>query len=169
MPEALGSFPTVSLEEARSKAAEFRAHAKQGRDLAFERKIAEAKSTTFKQAFKAFFAVKSRTLSNEKHAQQWQSTMEAYVFPKIGSRPIAEITAAEVLEVLAPIWFSKPETARRVLQRMEAVFKSAILRGNRTLASPCIGVVQELGTRHRPTLSISSKWSESLPIASKVR
>lgn len=114
----LGSFPTVSLEEARSKAAEYRAFAKQGRDLAFERKIAQAKSATFKQAFNAFYAIKSKTLSNEKHAKQWQSTMETYVFPVIGSRPIAEISAAEVLHVLSPIWFSKPETGRRVLQRM---------------------------------------------------
>ena len=60
----LGGFPTVSLDEARSKAAEFRAHAKQGRDLAFERKIAEAKSTTFKRAFKAFYEMKSKVLSN---------------------------------------------------------------------------------------------------------
>ena len=157
----LGGFPTVSLDEARSKAAEFRAHAKQGRDLAFERKIAEAKSTTFKRAFKAFYEIKSKVLSNKKHAKQWQSTMETYVFPKIGARPIAEISSAEVLQVLSPIWFSKPETARRVLQRMEAVFKSAILRGSRTLASPCIGVVQELGTRHRiVTHHTSLPWSE---------
>ncbi|MEQ1717315.1 MAG: tyrosine-type recombinase/integrase [Hyphomicrobium sp.] len=145
----LGRFSVISLDEARAAAAEFRTHAKQGRDLAFERKIAEAKSTTFNQAFKALYEIKSKTLTNAKHAKQWQSTMETYVFPKIGARPVAEISAGEVLQVLSPIWFDKPETARRVLQRMEAVFKSAILRGSRTLASPCIGVVQELGTRHR--------------------
>ena len=162
MERGLGSFPTVSLDEARSKAADFRAHAKQGRDLAYERKIAEAKSTTFKQAFKAFYQIKSKTLSSAKHAKQWQSTMETYVFPKIGMRPVADVTAAEILEVLSPIWFDKPETARRVLQRMEAVFKSAILRGSRTLASPCIGVVQELGTRHRIVAHHTSlPWAET--------
>jgi integrase len=51
--------------------------------------------------------------------------------------------------VMKPIWFTRPETARRVLQRLEAVFKSAILREYRARASPCIGVAQELGTRHR--------------------
>ena len=44
---------------------------------------------------------------------------------------------------------SKPETAKRVLQRIEAVFKSAILRGSREKASPCVGVADHLGTRHR--------------------
>ena len=57
--------------------------------------------------------------------------MSAYVFPRIGDRPVASVTAGEVLDVLSPIWFEKPETAKRVLQRMEAVFKSAILRGHR--------------------------------------
>jgi integrase len=159
----LGSFPTISLDQARAKAADFRAYAKQGRDLGFERKVAEAKSITFKQAFKAFYAVKAKSLSNEKHAKQWSSTMETYVFPKIGARPVAEINSGEVLKVLAPIWFDKAETARRVLQRMEAVFKSAILRGCRTLASPCIGVAQELGTRHRKVEHHASlPWTEIL-------
>jgi integrase len=39
-------------------------------------------------------------------------------------------------------------TAKRVLQRMELVFKSAILRGQRERASPCIGIAQELGIGH---------------------
>jgi integrase len=157
----LGSFPTIALDQARAEAADFRAFAKQGRDLGFERKVAVAKTTTFKQAFKTFYAVKAKTLSNEKHAKQWLSTMETYVFPKIGARPVAEINSGEVLNVLAPIWFDKPETARRVLQRMEAVFKSAILRGSRTLASPCIGVVKELGTRHREVEHHASlPWKE---------
>src|SRR5262245_35213856 len=76
--------------------------------------------------------------------------METYVFPTIGDRPVAEIEAREMLEVLTPIWFAKAETARRVLQRMEAVFKSAILRGYRERVSPCVGLTEELGTRrHR--------------------
>ena len=66
-----------------------------------------------------------------------------------GNVPIADVTASQVIEVLDPIWYDKPETAKRVLQRMEAVFKSAILRGAREKASPCIGVAQELRTRSR--------------------
>ena len=75
--------------------------------------------------------------------------MAAYVFPKIGNVPVADVTHADVLAVLQPVWFDKPETAKRVLQRIESVFKSAILRGNREKASPCIGVAQELGVQHR--------------------
>jgi integrase len=62
---------------------------------------------------------------------------------------VSDVTHADILEVLEPIWYEKPETAKRVLQRIEAVFKSAILRGQRDKASPCNGVAQELGVRHR--------------------
>ena len=75
--------------------------------------------------------------------------METYVFPSIGDRPIADVEAREILGVLTPIWFARAETARRVLQRMEAVFKSAILRGYRERVSPCVGVKEELGARRQ--------------------
>jgi hypothetical protein len=61
--------------------------------------------------------------------------VETYVFPFIGDRPVADLEVRKILELLTPIWFAKPETARRILQRMEAVFKSAILRGYRDRVS----------------------------------
>jgi integrase len=45
--------------------------------------------------------------------------------------------------------FSEGETASRVLQRLKAVFDSAILKGTRERANPCVGVGAELGTGHR--------------------
>ena len=146
----LGLWPDVSLEEARREASEARGAAKKGRDLRTEAQTGlRQKRITFEVAFAAFFNVRRQKLSNGKHVAQWESTMRAYVFPVIGRRPVADITAAEVLAVLQPIWFSKPETGARVLQRMKAVFDSAILRGTRDKANPCIGVVAELGTGHR--------------------
>ena len=99
--------------------------------------------------FEISFAQRQKQLSNAKHLKQWSSTMEAYVFPRIGDVPVANVTTAQVLDVLTPIWFDKPETAKRVLQRIETVFKSAIVRGIRERASPCVGVAEELGTKHR--------------------
>jgi len=61
--------------------------------------------------------------------------METNVFPSIGNRPVGEIESREILDLLTPIWFAKAETARRVLQRIKVVFKSAILRGYRQQAS----------------------------------
>jgi integrase len=144
----LGPYPLVPLESAREAASDVRRAAREGRDLLAERKQARARSVSFRQAFDHFFAIRRKSLSNAKHLQQWPSTMETYVFPRIGNKPVSEVTHADILAILEPIWFDKPETARRVLQRMELVFKSAILRGQREKASPCIGIAQELGVAH---------------------
>jgi integrase len=146
----LGLWPAVSLEEARRKADVLQRAAKEGRDAQLEQKLERRrKLVRFRDAFDAFFEIRRQRLSNSKHVQQWENTMRDYVFPLIGNRLVAEITAAEVLAVLKPIWFSKPETASRVLQRIRATFDSAILRGTRQKANPCIGITQELGTKHR--------------------
>ena len=145
----LGVYPDVGLDHAREKAAEMRRAAKDGRDARAEEKRRRLASATFIEAFETFFAIREQQLSNGKHVQQWRNTMRDYVLPRIGQRLVADVTAAEVLDILRPIWFSKPETARRVLQRLKAVFDSAILRGARERANPCIGVSNELGTMHR--------------------
>jgi integrase len=144
----LGSYPDVTLDMARNEAAEFRRAARDGRDRAHERRLQVAKCTTFKQAFEQFFKLKRQQLSNAKHVKQWPATMQAYVFPKIGNRPVGEITHSEIIGVLEPIWRTKPETAKRVLQRVGYVFKLAIRRGMRRDASPCDYVAEELGTHH---------------------
>jgi integrase len=64
-------------------------------------------------------------------------------------RPVAEVTAAEIIDILKPIWNDKPETAKRVLQRMRVVFETAIVRGDRTTAAPTTGVATVLGQRKR--------------------
>src|SRR5215831_3495802 len=145
----LGPYPLVALDKARDVALDIRRAARDGRDLPTEQRYERTKSASFRQAFDAFFHLRQQSLSNAKHLKQWPATMEAYVFPRIGDRPVSDITHADVLAIVEPIWFDKPETAKRVLQRMEAVFKSSILRGQREKASPCIGITQELGTDHR--------------------
>ena len=145
----LGVFPDVSLKDARDEAEKLKRAARDGIDLRTQRVLQEARALTFRQAFEDCFSVKRQQLSNAKHLMQWPSTMEAYVFPFFGDVPVSDVTTDHVLEALLPIWFSKPETAKRVLQRIEAVFKSAILRGSREKASPCVGVADHLGTRHR--------------------
>ena len=148
----LGSLVEVTLADARQQAAECRRQRMAEIDPINARMDARLKAAesvvTFHRAFEAFFVAKRKSLSNAKHVAQWRSTMETYVFPFIGNRPVADIDAREILDLLAPLWFVKSETAKRVLQRMEAVFKSAILRGYRHRVSPCVGVKEELGTRH---------------------
>ena len=55
----------------------------------------------------------------------WRS-MERYVFPRIGSRPVSEVNTADVLEILTPIWHVKATTAKEVRQRIRAVPEWAV-------------------------------------------
>ncbi len=156
----LGGYPDVGLAEARDKARMLRAALKEGRDVRAQHlKIAPGK-LTFEQAFDEMWAVRKRKLANPKAAQQWPNTMRDYVFPHIGQMSVADVTPADILRILDLIWDDKPETARRVLQRLEVTFKSAILRGHREKASPCLGISGELGQAREPV-----KHHRSMPLA----
>ena len=146
----LGSYPVVTLEKARDKALDIRRLARDGHDL-------RAGTVTFRGAFEAWFEVKRQGLTDTKHIKRVPVLMEARVFPLIGSRPVAEITPVDILAVLRPIWFTKPPLARLILGQLESIFRGAILRGQRTSASPCIGVADVLGNQrreveHRPAM-----------------
>ena len=160
--KGLGIYPEVSLEAARRRASELRQAAKVGIDLHQEEKTVRLKArVTFRTGFEQFFAVRRQRLSNGKHVQQWENTMRDYVLPAIGDLPIADIGAADLLDVVTPIWFEKPETASRVLQRLKATFDSAILRGFREKANPCTGIAAELGTSHRKVKHhLALPWKE---------
>ena len=157
---SLGPLLRVSLATAREAAAEIRAAVANGRDPSTERRakkpaIAHVRtavidaSPTFTDCWTAFWRTKEPQLSNGKHRDQWVATMDTYVLPQIGARPIADIKPGEIIELLRPLWQAKEETARRVLQRVDAVFVSAITRELRDKANPCTGVARELGPRRQ--------------------
>jgi hypothetical protein len=58
---------------------------------------------------------------NGKHQNQWIATLKTYAFPSLGDRLVSEIEGPLLRDVLAPIWLGKPETARRVRQRIGTV------------------------------------------------
>ena len=63
---------------------------------------------------------------NRKHAREWLSSLRRLAFPRIGRMPVSEVTSADVLEILTPIWHRKAETARRVRLRLRAVLEWAV-------------------------------------------
>jgi integrase len=145
----LGPYPLVSLVHARELSQQARMAARNGKDIAIERRLATAKATTVEEAFDAYFAVKAKQLSNARHREQWPSTLETYAFPVIGTMAVGDVTPSDIIEILKPIWVEKAETAKRVLQRLKSIFDYAITNGWRE-SDPCRGVVQALGgTKHR--------------------
>ncbi|WP_245819039.1 phage integrase central domain-containing protein [Marivita hallyeonensis] len=70
-----------------------------------------AKPKTFRDAALELIESKRSGWKNAKHAAQWTSTLEAYVFPKIGAVQVAKVETADVIATLTPIWAETPETA----------------------------------------------------------
>ena len=123
----LGGWPLVSLAEAREKALENRRIARSGGDPRMEKRDVP----TFAEAAAEVIELNRPTWRNAKHAAQWGSTLKTYVFPHFGFRPVDEVSGADVMKALTPIWTSKSETARRVRQRIGAVMKWAIANNYR--------------------------------------
>jgi integrase len=120
----LGSFKDVSLNEAREKAREFRKLLRTGIDPLEAKRLAR-EIPTFKAAAKAYHTEWKRQRRNVKHEAQWLSTLERYAFPRFGELRIDQVSNAHVRDALAEIWLTKPETARRVRQRIGKVLDFA--------------------------------------------
>lgn len=131
----LGSASKVSLAQARERARQVRAWMEDGLDPVFERRKAVG-IPTFKEATKKVVALHQKTWRNEKHEAQWLRTLEVYAWPALGDIRVSEITGPMVRNVLAEIWLTKPETARRVRQRIGAVLDWAYASGYRDTEAP---------------------------------
>ncbi len=94
------------------------------------------KAVTFRQCAEANIAGHRAGWKNSKHAAQWPSTLETYVYPIMGTLPVASIDTALVMKAIEPIWTVKPETASRVRGRIEGVLDWAATRGNRQGDNP---------------------------------
>ena len=135
----LGSASKVPLKLARERATEVRQKIELGIDPVAERAKA-AGIPTFSAAVKKVHAENLPSWKNAKHSAQWLNTLETYAVPKFGNRSIADIDAAAVRDCLAAIWLEKPETARRLRQRINTVIDWAVAKGYREsgLALPVI-------------------------------
>ena len=140
----LGGLSVVTLAEAREEATRLRKIARNGGDPLAERKKARAHVPTFKQAANQVHEEHSKTWKNEKHAAQWISTLRQYAFPLFGERPVDQIGTAEVLNALSKIWLEKPETARRVRQRIGTVLDWAKAAEYRSGDNPIDGIAKGL-------------------------
>lgn len=150
----------LTLAEARDAAGEARAKLAKGEKPApAKAKAAPAAGQTFEALARETYKTVSASFKNEKHAAQWITTLETYAFPTLGARPINEIRVPDVAEVLKPIWLTVPETARRVRQRMDRVFRFAMAHGAAD-ANPVPAVddllpVQQDTVEHHPALPLA--------------
>ncbi len=122
-----GVYPEVSIIEARKAAASARESIRNGIDPIDARKAAgldrkrEVNALTFEKAARQCHDDNKSGWRNPKHAAQWITTLETYVFPHIGDRKVDSLNARDFADALQPIWLDKAETASRVKQRCNTV------------------------------------------------
>ena len=144
----VGSLSKVSLARAREKAGEVRTQMEAGLNPVVERKKAEG-IPTFSQAAQLVYDASKKTWGNAKHQWQWLRTLEMYAYPTIGDIRLNQITASDVHGVLAPIWLDKPETARRVRQRIGMVLDWGFSKGHRESEAPMRSITKGLPRQPR--------------------
>jgi integrase len=133
-----GPAATVTLAEAREKAARYCSMLAKGIDPLAAKKAAreaEAGRRTFGQCADELIASKRREWRSEIHAGQWRTTIDDYCRP-ILDKPVDAIDTQAVLGVLQPVWGRIPETASRLRGRIEAVLDYAKANGLRSGENP---------------------------------
>jgi len=131
---ALGVYPETTLKEARDKRDEARKLLTQGVDPGEQRKAmkaatADSAANSFEVVAREWFAKHAPTWA-ENHGDRVIRRLERDIFPWIGSRPVGEIKAPELLAVLRRIESRGAlETAHRALQNCGQVFRYAVATG----------------------------------------
>jgi len=156
----------VSLRRAREKADEVRALVARGLDPLSERNRAQSEAAEAARATELASAAKeardvtfgavadayvsggivagqripgiAAELRNAKHIAQWKMTLGPAYCKTIRKMSISDVSTADVLAVLNPIWLKKPETASRIRGRIERVLDAAETIGLREGKNPAL-------------------------------
>lgn len=127
----LGRWPDVSISEARQRAEDARKATRGGVDPIFERLRVKRAGVplTLKEAIVGAYNAKKAELKDEGKAGRWMSPLEVHVIPKFGAYPVDKIDQHVLKELLAPIWETKPEAAKKALNRIGQTLRHAAALG----------------------------------------
>ena len=115
----VGGYPTISLAKARERAAANRTAVADGKDPQADSR--KPTLPTFRQAAERYIKANRARWRNPKTAINWRGSLEMYAYPVFGDRRVDRIAQADVLTALS-IWTTKPSIARKLRQRLRAVF-----------------------------------------------
>jgi integrase len=136
----LGTYPSVSLSDARKAALEARELKSQGIDPQIDRQEKASLSRhTFRQVCQEWFTVKRKQVTADFAEDIWRS-LELHVLPRLGNIPISKVTAPLAIETLqAPKNRGNLETVKRIIGRMNEVMTYAVNVGLAP-ANPLAGI-----------------------------
>ena len=126
----LGAVAYTTLAEARDVAYQYRRLARAGGDPTTLR--ADRSVPTFADSIERVIAThRGGWKDGGKSEENWRSSLQRYACPHIGSMGVDEITTADLVRVLRPIWHDKSETARKVKTRLGVIMRWAVAEGHR--------------------------------------
>jgi integrase len=166
---SLGTYPDVTLSLARKRRDENRRLVAEGLDPSEQKKLQKASdqalsANSFGKVALEWHSKKSPTWS-QVHADNITGRLKRDVFPWLGQRPIAEITAPELLQVIRRVEERGAiETAHRVLRNCGEVFSYAIVTGRaeRNLAADLQGALQHTVKKHLAAITEPERAGELL-------
>ncbi len=165
---SLGTFPEVSLAQARARRDDARKLLAEGQDPSATRKAekaeAQAGGETFELVALEWFE-RFRSKWTEPHAGRILTRLKKDVFPFIGSRPIHEINAPELLSAMRRIEARGAiETAHRALQNCGQVFRYAVACGKaeRDPSGDLRGALTPTKEKHHPSITDPKELGELL-------
>lgn len=123
----LGRWPDVSIAEARESAANARKQLRSGVDPVAERRKTKrsVRRMTVSEAVQACFEARQAELKGDGKAGRWLSPLRTHVLPQIGTMAVEDVDQHELKRMLEPIWHTKPDTARKALNRINLTLKHA--------------------------------------------
>jgi len=168
---ALGVYPDVSLKQARERQDEVRKQLANGVDPSHARKA--AKTAARGGASNSFEAVAREWYA--KHSPNWVAShsdrilrrLESDIFPWLGGRPIAEITAPDLLAAIRRVESRGAlETAHRALQNCGQIFRYAIATGraDRNVAADLRGALPPAKGQHLAAIVEPDRVAELLRV-----
>ena len=125
----IGDYPGMSLAEAEDEAKRLLSFVAMSQD---PRKVVERENTQVKQVLNNTFEAllnqfytrqkDAGVWKNSRYTEQWIREMNNHVIPLIGTMPIVDIKAVHIVQVLDTIWHATPDTASKILDRIQQVF-----------------------------------------------
>ncbi len=129
----LGTFPQISIVDARQKAEDNRRLVHQKIDPIDDKRKQEVLRNQQNKKFSYIAdlyikAKKKEEWRSPRSEQSWRHTINTYAIPYLDKKPFIDINVDDIHELLLSIWSSKTETARRLQQRLFRIFGFAKIK-----------------------------------------
>ena len=155
LDRGLGSYPLVSLADARRTAEERRRVARAGGDpfAASPAKVVP----TVREMWEVAIELRRKDWTNPGSERKWRRTFNKFVAEPIGEKRVDEVTVKQVRTIVSPIWQGRGSDGWLVLLHLTHVMNLAVVDGHRTdnPAAPIPSVLSNKTKRpveHHPSL-----------------